>query len=179
MHRALLLLVVLAATAPQLAAQGSIADLQLASRVRVFEAGSKLPTVGMLTHLDDGSIGVSNANGEQVIARSTLARLEVSRGVHSNAGRGAVWGGIIGGGAFLALGIAAYADSRNSWFEFGAEWIPVAAAAGAVLGAGVGGSIGALSHSERWQRVDMDPRPLSLFLAPSRHRVIAGLAARF
>jgi hypothetical protein len=95
---------------------------------------------------------------------SSINSLEVNRGSRSNAGKGAVLGGLIGGGFGLAAGIAAAsydctADSwywNGCWYWGGAEVIPLSTATFGLLGAGVGALIGALTRTDQWEPIPLD-----------------------
>jgi hypothetical protein len=96
----------------------------------------------------------------------TITRLEISRGRHSKADKGALIGGIAGAGAGLFFIPAAAEACENSC----AVRVPAAIAllAGILggFGAGIGALIGTTSRSERWEPVSLSQ--LSVLGLPDR-----------
>ena len=91
-------------------------------------------------------------SAESTFAHASIKRLEISEGMHSNAGRGAKLGAILGFVTLFALGAAAGGDAYDNptpWYVLG----PIYGVAGGVTGAGVGALIGSASQHERWERV--------------------------
>ena len=82
------------------------------------------------------------------IAYSDMRSLELSQGRHSNAGKGALFGGLIGVGAVAAAALY----GGGSWD--GEVWARAALVVG--VGTGIGAVIGSLSHEEDWQAVPID-----------------------
>jgi hypothetical protein len=156
-----LLLAMLLAGSPPLALSQAPVPLSAGARVRLKPVGPSTKSVqGNLLRLSEDSLHILPAGGADTVAFATgaVARLEVSRGRRSNAGKGALLGLAIGAGAGLALGVAASAEECTGLgcTEVGpGEVVAVMAFFGAT-GAGLGALIGAASHSERWEQV---PRP--------------------
>ena len=155
-----LLLAMPLAASPPLALSQAPVPLTSGSRVRLKPVDPSTKSVqGDLLRLSEDSLHIV-AGGADTLAFATgaIARLEVSRGRRSNAGKGALLGAAIGAGAGLALGVAASAEECSGFgcTEVGpGEVVAVMALFGAT-GAGLGALIGAASHSERWEQV---PRP--------------------
>ena len=146
-------LIQVSATQPPLVQQ-TTAQADSGSRVRItVDKPSKRSYVGTLISADADSLRFTTDTGGVVaIPTASIARLERSRGRRSNAGRGAVIGGVIGGATGLILGIAASAD-ESSWFEVGPEEIAVVTAFMGATFAGLGALIGAATKRERWEPV--------------------------
>jgi hypothetical protein len=161
-----------------LAAQGVASD-SAATRVRIRQAGARQPTVGIITRLDADTVYIRAVEGDLAIARSEMSRLEVSRGVHSNAGPGFRKGMWIGAIVGAVAGIAVLSDPDEYWYDGGAEILPLAIASVGLEGAIIGAGIGALSHSEHWQKSRTDGETLSLYVAPHQGRTVVGLGVRF
>lgn len=114
---------------------------------------------GMAVDVAADSLGIVRTRGAVLtrsydtlrFARAELQRMEVSQGHKSNAGRGALIGGAVLGGAGLALGISCVGTtSANALVGYEGSAVPIIALTSAALGAGVGALLGALSHRERW-----------------------------
>jgi hypothetical protein len=98
----------------------------------------------------DGSAELVTATA---IPLSTLSRLETSRGMKSNAGKGALIGGgiglVIGGGMSLIAGSTVDTEVTSTDYLIFTGLVTVG-------GAGIGALIGALIKSERWQEYPLD-----------------------
>lgn len=114
-----------------------------------------------------------------VLPRAELRDLEVSRGQRRNTGKGIAMG--VGGlGLGLALLSAATWEPCSGWLCFGPSSAGEAAmwgfAAGAIGGAVVGGAIGALTRTPRWERAELTATG---FLGPRQDgRVAVGFRLR-
>ncbi len=84
------------------------------------------------------------------IAWDDVWRFQVSRGRHSNSGKGAMIGLGIGGALGLALGISLTGDD---FFDVGAGDVALISLQMGAMGAGIGALIGMASKSERWETV--------------------------
>ena len=85
------------------------------------------------------------------IARVDMKKLELSRGMHTNAGKGAGIGALVGAvllGSLLAAAVSVDGTSND---------VAIAGMAGGVVGAvggaGLGALLGSASRSERWDKV--------------------------
>jgi hypothetical protein len=161
----------IASGAVSLPAQEASLPLQ-GQRVRlVLQAGE--PVVGHLLESHADSFRLAGSRGPaRTIPASEVRRLEVSVGRHSRAGHGAIIGSAVGG----ALGLLAVASSGGDYYYTDGE-----KAAGVVgltaMGAGVGALIGGLTHSERWQEVNvMRSSGVSLMVRPATRSVGLRLA---
>ena len=111
-----------------------------------------------------------------------VKKVEVSR-QRSNAGRGALTGGLIGAAVGSIFGVLVWSDSPSNpctgslfsnepcTVDWGPEAVPVFAGILGGVGAGVGLLIGAASHSERWQEVPLER--LEVSLTPNGRRALA------
>jgi hypothetical protein len=97
-----------------------------------------------------------------------IEKMEISRGISNNAGKGAVVGGVVVGFSGLMLG-ASLAD--DPFFDVSGEDLAAITVAGFGLGALVGGIVGALSSSEKWDEVESIQ--VNPFISPGRTPGIA------
>ena len=99
------------------------------------------------------------------IANSVITHLQINYGGarHSNAGKSALYGGLIGGGVALAAGLA-WNKCSGSCQDSGPYSTGAATLAGVVAGAGVGALIGLASHHTAWS----DAKPGSITLSSLR-----------
>lgn len=165
--------------APMRAQSGTL-PVQLDTRVRLWQAGSSAPLRGSLARFDDDSIELHTPDGRVTVARAEVRRLDVGRGIHANTGRGFRRGALIGAGAGAALGILAWSQEKpDDWYTYGAAWIPVGALGGASWGALIGAVVGAASHSEHWERVQLDASRLEPVARRRGSRTELGLAIQF
>ena len=161
-----------------LEAQALPAQVEAGSRVRVTVAPpSPGRRIGRLVSLDSDSLRYSRWNTTSVTALplASVARLEQSTERHSNTGRGAMIGGLIGGGFGLFLGIAASTDN-SGWLDVGVGEIAAITAIVGAGGAGVGALIGSLSKRDRWEPVPLTPPGAGKLRL---RRNITGLTLRF
>ena len=159
MMRHLIVIGLLVAT-PQLAAAQFPADVRPGTRVRVWipettrqEQGPERRQLlrGTVESLDAGVLRmtVPSTTGSISIPRTSVRRLDVSRGVSrgasmlERAAEGALWS---------AITVGALNNPRNpNWPQYRTDWR--AAGVGAAWGAGVGAVIGLVWPYERWHRV--------------------------
>jgi hypothetical protein len=134
----------------------ALAQLDPGSRVRVTSEKGK--QTGTLVALDGDTLRYTRLKASSVTAlpRASVVRLERSVGKRPATGRGALIGGLIGGGFGLFLGIAASTDDTG-WFEVGPGEVAAAAAFTGAIGAGLGALIGAASRQDRWEAVPLEP----------------------
>lgn len=152
------------------------------ARVRVKATGSKAQWVqGELVNLTSDSVSIRVAQGADTVrlSRSAVAQVQISEGIHARTGHGALLGLGIGAGAALLLGVAAAAESCTGFCEIsiGPEDVLAVTALLGGVGAGIGALIGAVSHGERWQRVDR-PR-VARRLEPTVYGRVLGMTVRF
>ena len=120
------------------------------SRVRITVGKTK--HVGALVSADADALRfTTDTSGVVAIPTASVTRFERSRGRRSNAGRGALLGGVIGGAMGLIGGLGAEADNSDWGIEIGAEGIALATLFFGATGAGLGALIGAASKGEKWQ----------------------------
>jgi len=162
MRRAPLLLALLTAPVGTLAAQDALPTV--GQRVRLKTATASEWIVGTLAAVHDDSLRLwlQMADSARLVsvARGTVTRFELSRGRHSNAGKGAVYGAAILGSLGLLTGVAIANSNiygfRTSGKDTNGGDVALFTLGGIAYGAGLGALIGALSHSERWETVLMN-----------------------
>ena len=154
------------------------------ARVRVKAIASQAPWVrGELISLVSDSVSIRVTDGADTVhlPRNTLAQVQVSQGIHARTGHGALLGLGIGAGTGLVLGLAAAAQSchgaRFCEIRIGPEDVLAFTALLGGAGAGIGAMIGAVSHGERWQRVEW-PRVAGRWGPTSRGKMV-GITLRF
>jgi hypothetical protein len=142
-------------------AQPADSSLHRGARIRVT-ASVREPGrfTGTLLRVDQDSLHLETRNGAFVIPRSRITRIEVSRGQKSALGKGLKWGFL--GGALAGAVVSTLVCTTNTCqFIEGPDapgvWIPLGTAIGAAGGTIVGLVIGALSHTERWERLSAPP----------------------
>jgi hypothetical protein len=116
---------------------------------------------GELTGVDTDTLHlVDGDGGGRAVPTLQIGALEVSSGRRSNAGRGAMMGGIVGTALGLGLGISASSQKCPSlcYVPDGAQEVVAATALFGAVGAGIGALIGVTSRRDRWVEV---PRPWS------------------
>jgi hypothetical protein len=136
------------------------------------------PWVGTLLSADADSVRLTSSKNGQTVAVPTISvvRLERSRDRRSNAGRGALIGGLAGAGAALLLGIIA-SSGDDSGYEIGSDEFAAGTALFSATCAALGSLIGAASHRERWESIPLPSRTKSEAVTPRRVRL--ELSARF
>lgn len=131
-------------------------------RARVREAGpgrSVIESVGIVREVSRDSVRLETEQGRVLpFALGSAARLEISRGMKANTGRGAWIGGLIGG---VGLGVAGAAicdgDRSGDFYDpTSSECAIGGALLGGVSGALIGLVVGALTRTERWEEVPPD-----------------------
>lgn len=130
--------------------------LRTGDRIRVTTlSGGYAQMVGIYQASEPDNLVLFTSQSTRVeVPWDNLSLLQLSRGEHSNAGKGALIGLAVGGAAGLALGIGAAAGSDDAgWYKPDAGGVVLIAASTGALGAGVGALIGMASKSERWQTV--------------------------
>lgn len=151
-------------------------------RVRVYSSESGQACTGDVVARDSESLTVdcwqpAMRKWELIdFSIESVSSLEVQRGTQSNVGKGALLGGLIGGGFGLMVGLAAAANDcdvnawrwnwNDCWLPGGAEMVPLSTATFGLIGAGAGALIGTLSRSDRW--VTIAPSQLRVYIKPAR-----------
>jgi hypothetical protein len=123
-------------------------------RLSVRHGTGKQQIVGRVTTVGRDTIIVAEDQGAPTaIPRAAIEKVEISRGQHGNAGRGALIGlgvGAIGGGVVGAIGASCNSSQEFCLFNTDAEIATGALVFGA-MGTVVGAVIGALTRSDRWE----------------------------
>jgi hypothetical protein len=180
MHRiALGLTVSLLSLYSPLAAQSADTSTPTALRVRIHRAGVTAPLIGGLVGSDQDSLYIDQADGMVAVARRDVTKFEVSRGMHSNAGRGFGIGLATGAALGLVKGISIAANPDGCFCDPSPGTIAAVAGVMALPGALLGAAIGALSRSERWQKPNAGEERFSLYMAPRRGRTVVALGMTF
>ena len=122
------------------------------ARVRITIDKPKRSHVGTLVSADADSLRFTTDTGGLVaIPTASVTRFERSRGRRSNAGKGALIGGLSVGAAGLIIGIGAAADNSSWGLDVGVEDVALVTLITGAAGAGLGALIGAVSKGERWE----------------------------
>jgi hypothetical protein len=153
-----------------LAAQGA-EPLPTGQRIRIVSAELGRRTLtGRLFAIDDETLLLKVANRAEPLRlhRSSVERLDVSRGRRGHAGTGAVIGAVGG----LPLGVLSIAIATGG--EGQAAPGDLAFVGCVAYGAAIGALIGSAVRTERWDHVS-----LSVAVAPQPHGGRAALSLRF
>lgn len=141
-------------------AAGLSPDSVLHHRARVREAKPGRPVVesiGTVEALTRDSVRLDTDRGVRRVALGPTVRLEISRGIHANTGRGAWLGAFIGGVGAGIAGALSCTDRGSHPYDSPSA----CAVGGALLGGGggalIGLAVGALVKTERWETVYPDP----------------------
>lgn len=150
MRSTILALALLLCGAPDAEAQATFV-LDAGTRIRVSTVRDR--TTGSLLELRRDSVILFGDEGRKALLRSAMTRLEVSRGRQRSMLRGAALGALA-----LGLGAMFYRSAENATCETTCprSGNPAALAAGGAL---VGGGIGALIRTERWDRIQVPAPP--------------------
>jgi hypothetical protein len=154
------------------------AELRLTAprtRVASTELG-RLTFTGHLLAIDKETLLVKVAGRAEPIRlrRSSIEQIQVSRGEHGRAGKGALIGAAVVGiplAIVVGLNGGPLLEGRRR-VSLRPFWDGLSG--GAILGAPVGALIGSASRSERWERLS-----LSVGVAPRPRRGVAALTLRF
>lgn len=158
-HRAVVLAALFAALPQHLCGQHST-PLAAGDRARVTarQGATAQHFVGRVSEVGRDTIllDLEGDGSRATIPRSTIEKVEISRGRHGNVGKGALIGlgiGTIGGGILGAVD-ASHCDTDTSFclFSPGGE-MAVSAFVFGVLGTAGGAVIGAFTRSDRWETV--------------------------
>lgn len=127
------------------------------ARVRETTPGSPVAeSVGIVREFTHDSVHLETNEGRDLpFALSPTVRLEVSRGMKSNVGRGA-WMGALIGGAGLGLAGAVSCNGDGGIFDPTSSDCAVGGALiGGVSGTLLGIVLGAFARTERWEEVPL------------------------
>jgi hypothetical protein len=131
--------------------------LEQGARVRVTLLAREAPQVtGFVLAIPADSLVVAAEpdSAREAIARLDIKKLEISRGMKSNAGRGATFGALLLGFTFGAIVMNGVAESEIT--DGGQILLTLGGAGiGALVGGGIGGLIGSASHREKWDDVQV------------------------
>jgi hypothetical protein len=168
-------LVALFVSASGIAAQDSV-RIAPGSRVRVTAPEiSRTRIVGTYTRMHADTLVVEVDGRTHSFLRTAVTRLDVSVGRKGNAGKGALYGGLLGAGiGALALG----SSSLCADLQAGGTCALVGAGGGGIGGLLIGALIGSASKSDRWQAVPVAAVPVS-FLRYDNRRWLVGASIQF
>jgi len=125
------------------------------SRIRIvlLPPASDL-VVGTLVESRADSLRVETASGEVLaVSRTTISRLQVSRGRHSKAGLGALIGLATGLGGGLFAGTTAHRETQ--FINITTGGVVLITALGGAVGAGLGALIGTAFKADRWEALPL------------------------
>ena len=150
------------------------------SRVRVTQPGegTRVGTVVQVT-ADSLEVRFEHRSLPTHMAVGRVTRLDVSLGKERRVMQRGQIGFLVGGGIGAALGALAESDCEASGACMGAS---TSALLGGTFFGSVGGVIGmitGLSPSERWERVSLERRRVSLVAPAGRHGSRLGLSLAF
>jgi len=157
-------------------------ELARGSRVQVTapaHGAERVVGTVLSLHSDTLVLAVAGITDSIRLPWSGLTEVQVSRGQQRQVGGGLVMGGAAGAGLGIVLGYAA-GDDPPGWFALSAG---NKAAIGGVflgmLGAGIGGLMGARSAKEKWESVPLGAVATRIGMAPRGDGVALVLSARF
>ena len=136
--------------------------------VRVMKGVTIRRLEGTLVRLDADTLVLREKYQSILLSHSiaSLARLEVSRGRKSRAGRGALIGFLVGAGVGAVGTEAVCANARD--FDSGSVGAPdigtcllLGGVAFGLIGTGIGAIAGKVIKGERWERVSIDKLRMS------------------
>ncbi len=118
--------------------------------------------IGTLTALETDAVSLSldGQTEPTTVPRTAITKWELSRGKKSNAGKGALWGLLIGAAVGAGLG-AAMPDP-----DMGGDDAVFGAVALGVPGAGIGALIGYIHKTERWEEIEQKSLRLAVIPVP-------------
>ena len=148
------------------------------SRIRLKHSGSGW-IAGTLSRSSADSLYLMTDSREVAVAREHVTHLDISRGKKRNTVAGLKNGAIVGGTIGTLLGILVLANEDESWFDYGAEVIPITAVASGILGAALGAGFGTLQITDRWERVEATSPPMTVLISPGPNGTRLGFAAQF
>ncbi len=162
--------------APAMMIAQDIAPLATGQRVRVTAPTiSNVPIVGALAHLNADTFLVETHGDTSRVPRAAVERLDVSMGQKSNAGKGALFGGLLGGGiGALALG----SSSLCADLEASGTCALVGAGGGGLAGLLLGALIGSTSKRDRWESASVDRLRVS-FIPREHGRLLLAASVSF
>jgi hypothetical protein len=154
-RRIVMFAVVAICGAPAVAAAQAMLPISVDQRVRVWTSAPEAITGRVVSVSVDG-FELSNESGAPLrVARPTVQRIEVSRGVTprgAGAMKGAVRGAIISGAAGAVLAGLQHDEIGENGSSVG-HAAALGAWSGGLLGGLIGAGVGAARAGERWEKV--------------------------
>ena len=154
MRRSAVICVVVAMCSAPAAAQTAL-PVSVDQRVRVWTAAPEA-IIGRVVSVAADGLEIANENSApQRVARSTVRRIDVSRGVTSKgsgAMKGALWGAIIMGAAGAVLAGLQHDQIGEDGSSVG-HAAALGAWSGGLFGGLIGAGVGAARAGERWEQV--------------------------
>jgi hypothetical protein len=181
MLRCTIAALILALLAPPLALTQDAPTLVPGATVRAKTNGTGGNWIrGELVAMTTDTVFIREAGGDRTVAlpTGTLTQLQVSRGIGTRTGKGALLGLGVGAGTGLLLGVATSLEGCEGFCQDvePGQILVVAVLLGGV-GAGIGALIGSTSRGERWQR--LEPSPKALRIQPGAGGIQVGLSLKF
>ena len=140
---------------PLFAAAQTALPISVDQRVRVWTSAPEA-IIGRVASVSADGFEVSNESGAPLrVARPTVKRIEVSRGVTSKgagATKGAIWGAIVLGAAGAVLAGLQHDEIGESGSSVG-HAAALGAWSGGLFGGLIGAGVGAARAGERWEQV--------------------------
>ena len=178
MHPAILLAAMLTSAASSKIAAQETVRLEPGQRVRVTAPTiSSTQIVGAFGHIEADTLVVETDGRTWHLPRASLTRVDVNRGQKANAGKGALFGFLIGAGVgAVALGSS---DLCTETLEVaGGRCALIGAGGGGVAGLLLGAIAGALIKTDRWQKVPLDRLRVS-FIHPGHKPFALAMSVGF
>jgi len=140
---------------PAFAAAQTALPISVDQRVRVWTSAPEA-IIGRLTSVSADGFEVSSESGAPSrVAKHTVKRIEVSRGVTSKGSgsmKGAMWGAIVMGAAGAVLAGLQHEQIGESGSSVG-HAAALGAWSGGLFGGLIGAGVGAARAGERWEQV--------------------------
>lgn len=173
-RRAALALAAICLAAPDAGAQ----ELRTGDRIRIKTVSGEPSQMTGIYYASEAESLVFHVDQsvQALVPWADISRLQLSRGVHNNAGKGALIGFGVGGALGLTLGLVAV-NEDDSYFDTAAADVLLVTGVIGAFGAGVGALIGLASKSERWQTIPREQWQIQVAPDP-KGGVAIGLSLR-